>query len=125
MLTTTAPWPNPAYFGIEPDRAIPGTILTTNATARETGQNGPPFQSISYHGETFPGSGEYVVKLFSKTKLGDEFLTTLFNSTPTSVFRKEWDSYPVLTPQSTFRYAPVEPMPGFQYLAALEPWVST
>lgn len=125
LLTTNAPWPSPAYFGLLDYRPIPGTILTTDATYRKTGEKDfyPAFQSISYHGETFPGSGEYVVKLFSKTKLDNDFLHTLFNSTPTWVLRKEWDSYPVLNP--IVAYAPVEPLPGFHYLAGLEPWIST
>lgn len=99
---------------------------------RNTGQGkgkrmsgGPPprFQSISWHGETIKGSGEYVVKVFSLTYLNDEFLEELIGEKPSWVLRKEWDSYPKLRPIRT--YAPVEPYKGFHYLAALEPWVST
>lgn len=55
--------------------------------------------------------------------LDDEFIHSLIGEEPSWLYRKEWDSYPRLTPISSF--APVEPMKGFHYLGAMEPWVST
>ncbi|TXT11838.1 uncharacterized protein COLE_02248 [Cutaneotrichosporon oleaginosum] len=124
MLATTAPHVDPLYFFRGPDEAIPGTILTTGATARANpGAARPEFQSISYHGETYQGSGEWVVKIFSKTRLNNELLADIFGTDPTWVHRKVWDSYPVLHPTASF--PPMQPMQGFHYLASLEPWVST
>lgn len=123
MLATTKPHADPLYFFKAPDEAIPGTILTTDVTWRETHGAKPEFQSISYHGETFPNSGEYVVKIFSKKKLDNMFLADILGEDPTWVYRKVWHSYPVLRPTATF--PPMQPMKGFHYLAALEPWVST
>lgn len=81
------------------------------------------FQFISWSGETYPGSGEWVVKIFSKSFLNDRILRSIVDETPGWVLRKEWDAYPVLQPLS--HYPPVEPVKGVQYLAALEPWVSS
>ena len=91
--------------------------------AEESDPRGPRFQSISWHAETSPGSGEYVVKIFSLERISDETLHALVDEQPGWVLRKEWDSYPALGPVKD--YAPVMPMKGFHYLAALEPWVST
>jgi len=123
-LTTTSPHPLPAFFGLPVGTTMPTTILTSGETSRSTPSTPPPrFQSITYHGETHPGSGEYVVKIFSLTYLSDRMLSQLFGEIPGWLLRKEWDSYPKLGVIG--QYAPVEPMKGFQYLAALEPWVST
>jgi prenylcysteine oxidase/farnesylcysteine lyase len=51
------------------------------------------------------------------------FIHRLIGEEPSWLYRKEWDSYPRLGPISSF--APVEPMKGFHYLGAMEPWVST
>ena len=64
-----------------------------------------------------------MVKIFSLTYLTDRFIHSIIGEDPSWLFRKEWDSYPVLSPISA--YAPVEPVAGVQYLAAQEPWVST
>jgi len=64
-----------------------------------------------------------VVKIFSLRYLKDKIIQDIIGEEPTWLLRKEWDSYPVLKPVE--RYAPVEPIRGLQYLAALEPWVST
>jgi len=63
------------------------------------------------------------VKIFSLTPVNDRFIKAMIGEEPSWLLRKEWDSYPVLKP--TASYAPVEPVQGVQYLAALEPWVST
>jgi prenylcysteine oxidase/farnesylcysteine lyase len=96
---------------------VPNTILTSSS------DTDPGFQSITWHGETYPGSGEYTVKIFSMAALDDEFVNRLIGEEPSWLYRKEWDSYPKLGPISAF--APVQPMKGFHYLGAMEPWVST
>ncbi len=124
MLATTAKHADPLYFFLAPDEPVPGTIVTTGATARANpGAARPEFQSITYHGETFEGSGEWVVKIFSKAKISNDLLADIFGADPTWVYRKEWDSYPVLHPTASF--PPMQPMQGFHYLASLEPWIST
>ncbi|KAL7418891.1 hypothetical protein Q5752_006575 [Cryptotrichosporon argae] len=124
LLATTARAPQPSFFRLANGAYVPTTILTTGRTARaRTGMPPPRFQSITYHGETYVGSGEWVVKMFSLTRPTDRMLRAIFGDDPTWVLRKEWDSYPKLTP--TASYAPVEPVRGMQYLAAMEPWVST
>jgi prenylcysteine oxidase/farnesylcysteine lyase len=55
--------------------------------------------------------------------LDDQFIHELIGEEPSWLYRKEWDSYPELGPISAF--APVQPMKGFHYLGAMEPWVST
>lgn len=124
MVATNASSLNPIYFFKDPDVVIPHTILTTDSTWRDTpGAAQPAFQSISYHGETYPSSGEWVVKIFSKEKLDDAAVADIFGVKPSWVFRKVWRSFPVLHPTATF--PPMQPMPGFHYLASMEPWVST
>ncbi|KAK4685297.1 prenylcysteine oxidase / farnesylcysteine lyase, partial [Tremellales sp. Uapishka_1] len=124
LLTTTQPRPLASFFSLPESAIIPTTILTTNVHARNApGKLPPKFQSLTYHGETFPGSGEWVVKIFSISRMNDHILTAIFGEEPTWLLRKIWDSYPILRPIE--KYAPVEPMKGLQYLAALEPWVST
>lgn len=124
LLATTAPTPHPSFFGLPPNTPIPTTVITSAAAYRaDPDAVHPAFQSITYHGETSEGSGEYVVKLFSLSEIDDYTLTTIFGSEPTWIYRKVWQSYPALAPIAT--YAPVEPAPGLHYLAALEPWVST
>lgn len=117
LLATSRSSPDPAFFGLPPDTKVPNTILTPS-TGLET-----EFNSITWHGETAPGSGEHTVKIFSMQELSDEFLERMLGETPTWILRKEWDSYPELAPISS--YAPVEPMKGFHYLGAMEPYVST
>ena len=53
----------------------------------------------------------------------DQFIHSLIDEEPTWLLRKEWYSYPELRPTTT--WPPVEPVKGVQYLAALEPWIST
>jgi len=117
FLATTRPSPDPAFFNLPQESKVPNTILTSSSTTD------PGFQSITWHGETYPGSGEYTVKIFSMAALDDEFIYGLIGEEPSWLYRKEWDSYPALGPISAF--APVEPMKGFHYLGAMEPWVST
>lgn len=124
-FATTRRRPDPSFFGLPNTTTLPTTILTTGYTARQSKNRPPPrFQSITWHGETYPGSGEYTVKVFSLTYLKDSIIRSIIGGDePTWLLRKEWDSYPPLRPISS--YAPVEPVKGVQYLAALEPWIST
>lgn len=125
-MTTTRPYPHPSFFSLRNNTVLPSTILTSAMTSQQNRQDPTPppmFQSISWSGETYPGSGEWVVKIFSKSFLNDRILRSIADETPGWVLRKEWDAYPVLKPLS--HYPPVEPVKGVQYLAALEPWVST
>ena len=125
LLGTTRERASPAFFGLDEGAEVPGTILTTGYTARHNPGTAPArFQSITWHGETYPGSGEYVVKIFSMTYIKDKILRNLLGGEdPTWIVRKEWNSYPKLSVIAS--YAPVEPAKGLQYLASLEPWVST
>jgi len=123
LLTTTRSSPLPSFFHLPDSASVPNTILTTGLTSRQTGKPPPRFQSITWHGETFLGSGEWVVKIFSLTRVNDRFIRALIGEDPTWLLRKEWDSYPLLKPVAS--YAPVEPVKGVQYLAAQEEWVST
>ncbi|WVF66429.1 hypothetical protein IAT40_001169 [Kwoniella sp. CBS 6097] len=121
-LTTSQPHPQPSFFGLPKGSFVPNTIITSSSPK---GSAIPParFQSISWHGETSPGSKEYAVKIFSLTRLNERFLLELLGEQPSWLLRKEWDSYPKLRPINN--YAPVQPMKGFHYLAAQEAWVST
>ena len=126
LLTTTRTGPDPVFVHLPPKTKLPLTILTTSATWRahpDLPFPRPDFQSISWHGETTPRSGECVVKIFSLAPPTDAWLYRLLGEKPSWVLRKEWDAYPALRPLPT--YPPVEPIKGVQYLAALEPWVST
>ncbi|WVQ64724.1 uncharacterized protein L199_002891 [Kwoniella botswanensis] len=122
-FTTTQPHPLPSFFGLSEDSYIPNAILTSGLTSRIQSIPPPRFQSISWHGEVLPGSGEYAVKIFSLTRLSDRFIHKLIGEEPGWLVRKEWDSYPKL--KTTSSYAPVEPIRGLHYLAAQEAWIST
>lgn len=97
----------------------PRTLDCSHHLLSRPSKPGPRFQSTSYHGKTAPGSGEFVVKLFSLSSLNNDKLTKLFSSTPTWILTEEWDNYPVLSPTAT--YAPAEPIRDLQYLATLKP----
>lgn len=120
FATTKTDHPDPAYFGFADGAKIPSHVFTTGWTAREEGTPPPPFQSISYQRTI---NGERVVKIFSLGPIDDEHLERIFGEKPSWVFRKVWESYPLLRPIAA--YAPVEPIRGLHYLASLEPWVST
>lgn len=127
MFSTFLPHPAPSFFGANYTNAstIPSTILTTAYTSRLTpGVPPPAFHSMSWLGETLDGSGEHVVKVFSRMPIADSFISEILGGEkPGWVHRKIWDSYPELSPIE--RYPPVEPTKGLHYLAAMEPWVST
>ncbi|ORX34627.1 Prenylcysteine lyase-domain-containing protein [Kockovaella imperatae] len=123
-FTTTRDRPVPSFFGLPEGVAVPNTILTSSVAAQQDSSIPPPrFQSITWHGETKPGSGEYIVKVFSQTYLKDHFIRSMIDEEPSWLVRKEWNSYPELRPRT--EWPPVEPVKGVQYLASLEPWIST
>ncbi|WVW81705.1 hypothetical protein I302_103700 [Kwoniella bestiolae CBS 10118] len=122
-FTTTQPHPLASFFGLPEDSYIPNAILTSAMTSRIQSIPPPRFQSITWHGEVLPGSGEYAVKVFSLTRLSDRFIHNLIGEETGWLVRKEWNSYPKL--KTIASYAPVEPIRGLHYLAGQEAWIST
>ncbi|KAG6891088.1 hypothetical protein C0995_014178 [Termitomyces sp. Mi166 len=120
LLTTTSPKPDPAYFKQSSASALPEMMLTTYEGVRN-GKKEPEFNSLSYL--SLVREGEWAVKIFSKERISDEFLSRVFSGQVGWVFRKEWDAYPKLTPTTTF--PPVKVDRGFYYVNAFEPLVST
>jgi len=97
LLTTTAPTPNPVYFGEEPGSEIPKFVLTTFEGARHGGR-APEFSSLQYGGKARPATNgthggqetdEWVVKIFSMERISDEWLANMFQNQVGWVFRKE------------------------------------
>ena len=89
LLSTTSPHPNPEYFGLKEGSSVPQTILTTYEGVRKGGKE-PDFNSLTYHGVVGPGrEQEFVVKIFSKERLDDEWLSNVFSGNVGWVFRKE------------------------------------
>jgi prenylcysteine oxidase / farnesylcysteine lyase len=94
LLSTTAPQPNPAYFGLPNDAKVPTTILTSYEGVRTSeGHKAPEFNSLQYHGlvrEPMEGEApEYRVKIFSLGPLSDAWLDKLFDGKIGWVLRKE------------------------------------
>ncbi|KAH9982199.1 Prenylcysteine lyase-domain-containing protein [Lactifluus volemus] len=121
LLTTTAATPNPEYFGYKPGASVPTTILTSSEGARQGG-NASEFNSVTYHGHAKKDtqmSKEWIVKIFSMERISDEWLENMFQSQIGWVFRKEWDSYPVLPP--TDKFPPIKLDEGLFYVNAFEP----
>ncbi|KAG9126281.1 hypothetical protein FRC07_004092, partial [Ceratobasidium sp. 392] len=122
LLSTTAEHPQASYFlpNAAPGTKVPQSILTTSAGGVE-----PEFSSLTYH-ETIQHNGQSkrIVKIFSKARVEDNWLEKVFGAgTVDWVFRKEWDAYPVLPPTTT--YPSINPAPGFYYVNAFEPFIST
>ncbi|KAF8710277.1 FAD NAD-P-binding protein, partial [Rhizoctonia solani] len=122
LLATTAEHPQGSYFfPSAPETPIPQTILTTSSGSTE-----PEFNSLTYH-ERIQRAGqppEYIVKIFSKERVTDEWLEKLFGAgTVGWIRRKEWDAYPRLPPTTTF--PSVKPTDGLYYVNAFEPFIST
>ncbi|PAV22226.1 FAD NAD(P)-binding domain-containing [Pyrrhoderma noxium] len=122
LLTTTAPHPNPEYFGLKHNAKAPTSILTTYEGVRHGGHE-PEFNSLTYHGKIASDQDEFVVKIFSKEALSDEWLDNVFSNKVTWVLRKEWDAYPELPPTTSF--PPVVLADGLYYANAFEPFIST
>lgn len=85
LLTTSSPFPNPAYFGLPPNSELPRMMLTTYQGARLGGKK-PEFNSLSYHGQV--GNGEWAVKIFSEEEIPDEWLAKVFQGKVGWVLRK-------------------------------------
>ncbi|KAG2142556.1 FAD/NAD(P)-binding domain-containing protein [Suillus cothurnatus] len=127
LLTTRSEHPRPEYFGLAPNAQVPATILSTYEGTRAGGVE-PEFNSISYHGKVRKVDGaagdavtdpESTVKIFSKDRVTDEWLETVFGNV-SWVYRKLWQAYPVLLPTSKF--PPVKLDQGFYYVNAFEPY---
>ena len=131
LLSTSSRTPNATYFNLQAGSKAPGTLLTTHDGVRQRGRAEPEFNSLTYHGQvltkegekrlTAAGEEEWVVKIFSKARLTDEWLSGMFEGKVGWVLRKEWDAYPVLPP--TTEFLPVKLMDGFYYVNAFEPYV--
>ncbi|KAJ7820753.1 hypothetical protein B0H14DRAFT_1342502 [Mycena olivaceomarginata] len=91
-------------------------LLTTFEGARNGGKE-PEFNSLSYHG--LISEGEWVVKIFSKKRISNKWLSKMFDGQVGWVLRKEWDAYPVLPPSTSF--PDVKLQPHFYYVNAFEP----
>ncbi|KZT02930.1 uncharacterized protein LAESUDRAFT_762360 [Laetiporus sulphureus 93-53] len=139
LLSTPAPSPNSAYFGLGAHSA-PTTLLTTANAVREGTGAEPEFNSLTYRGKVRAADGgpwageageEWVVKIFSKKRLTDEWLentfgkfgwiVVLFGSLITLF--SLWDAYLVLPPTTSF--APIKVTKGLYYVNAFEPFIST
>lgn len=133
LLSTSSPSPNATYFNLAPGTKAPTTLLTTYEGVRVRGGAEPEFNSLTYHGPVRGQDGEarvnvfgdkeWVVKIFSKARLSDEWLETLFEGKVGWVLRKEWDAYPVLPP--TIEFPPVKLAEGLYYVNAFEPYVTS
>ncbi|OBZ77505.1 hypothetical protein A0H81_01708 [Grifola frondosa] len=117
LLSTTASTPHASYFGLKHGTKAPTEVLTTWEGVRTGGEHEPEFNSLTYHGP------EWVVKIFSKERVSDEWLAKVFDGQVGWVYRKEWDAYPVLPPTTDF--PPVKLADGLYYVNAFEPFIST
>lgn len=67
-------------------------ILTTYEGVRQGGKE-PEFNSLSYHGyitkDKDDAPDQWSVKIFSKERISDEWLDTIFNGQVGWVYRKE------------------------------------
>ncbi|KAF7339982.1 Prenylcysteine lyase [Mycena venus] len=120
LLTTTQPSIPPQSFSLPASTKIPAMLLTTFEGARNGGKE-PEFNSMSYHG--LISEGEWVVKIFSKKRMSNKWLSKMFDGKVGWVLRKEWDAYPVLPPTSSF--PEVKLAPGLYYVNSFEPFIST
>ncbi|CUA71609.1 hypothetical protein RSOLAG22IIIB_09699 [Rhizoctonia solani] len=122
LISTTAKHPLGSYFfPAAPETTVPQAILTTGSGSIE-----PEFNSLTYH-ERIQREGqppEYIVKIFSKSRVSGEWLEKVFGKgTVGWIRRTEWDAYPQLPPTTT--YPSVKPATGLYYVNAFEPFIST
>jgi prenylcysteine oxidase / farnesylcysteine lyase len=93
LLSTTTKTPNPEYFSLGAEGKVPTTILTTYDAVRTRGGKEPEFNSLTYHGLVRqPEEGEepeYLVKVFSKERVSDQWLSNIFSGKVGWVYRKE------------------------------------
>ncbi|KAJ7785934.1 Prenylcysteine lyase-domain-containing protein [Mycena metata] len=120
LFTTTLSSIPPESFSLPASTTIPPMLLTTFEGARNGGKE-PEFNSMSYHG--LISEGEWVVKIFSKKRISQKWLSKMFDGQVGWIYRKEWDAYPVLPPTSSFPN--IKLAPGFYYVNSFEPFIST
>jgi len=77
LFATTSPSPNPAYFKLPEESAVPSMILTSAEGARQGGPE-PDFNSMNYLQRVSPDREEWVVKIFSKKRIEDAWLEKVF-----------------------------------------------
>jgi len=119
LATTTSSTYNASYFH---DPATPRTILTSAAGAR-AGLKAPAFNSVNYLRRLKEDSDEWVVKIFSSSRLSREWLEEVFNGSIGWVYRKEWLAYPSM--KSRTEFPSVRLADGLYYVNAFEPFMST
>ncbi|KAJ7042618.1 Prenylcysteine lyase-domain-containing protein [Mycena alexandri] len=120
LFTTTLSSIPPQSLSLPASTKIPPMLLTTFEGARNGGKE-PEFNSMSYHG--LISEGEWVVKIFSKKRISQKWLSNMFGGQVGWIYRKEWDAYPVLPPTSSFPN--IKLAPGFYYVNSFEPFIST
>ncbi|KND03578.1 uncharacterized protein SPPG_01053 [Spizellomyces punctatus DAOM BR117] len=106
----------PSYFNLASGSPVPDTVFTAPNPSI-------PFYSISILSE-LRNSSDSIIKIFSPSKMEDSLLTALFESIQGDVIRKEWDSYPVLTPKERTGM-PVELDDGAWFVNGFESVFST
>lgn len=102
LLTTRDERMKASYFGLTSSDHIPQTILTTSEGVLAGGLE-PEFNSLSYHSHTrkmnetghFNDQEEWNVKIFSKQRISDEWLSEVFDHV-SWVYRKEVRLYALL-----------------------------
>ena len=77
LFTTTSPSANPAYFNLPEGSTIPSMIITSAEATRQGGPE-PDFNSMNYLQQVSADRQEWVVKIFSKKRIGDDWLETVF-----------------------------------------------
>ena len=77
LITTTSPSPSPAYFNVSGGSSSPSMILTS-AEGRRHGGPEPDFNSMNYLQRVGPDREEWVVKIFSKKRIEDDWLEGTF-----------------------------------------------
>lgn len=133
LFTTTTTSLRPGYFKADPlDGPLPGTVLTTAASGIQ-----PEFNSIRYQASIQKnGTTEYVVKIFSRTRVSDNLLDKLFGRKSIGwIYRKEvscrpfpsslhaltsneWDAYPYYPKRTEF--PPTKIDEGLYYVNSME-----
>ena len=89
LFTTTSPSPNPAYFNLPEGTSVPSMILTSAEGSRNGGP-GPDFNSMNYLQRVSPEKEEWVVKIFSKKRIEDDWLENVYGKGKIGwVLRKE------------------------------------
>ena len=128
---------SPGYFGLSRGSPLPEVILTTLPNGNSSP---PPFFSIStLQKVTNPVSKqeEYAYKIFSSTALEVQFLSRLlgFRTSTNTVLEnistsdiswihtKTWDSYPYLSPRTSFDGPQLED--DLYYTSGIESFIST